>query len=220
MENPLKIDEKVLLFDFDGTLVETEILASDVIGAWFQQKGFPEREYFSSLIVGKTWKLAVEEMEREAGRMGFSLGDPEALVSEFKHLYQERCRQGVRLIPGFQEILGELRARARFLGIVTGSEKHEVQTILGKHGILGQFDQIWGFGDYEFSKPHPSPYLTALQASSARAPDTLVFEDSKAGMESAHRAGLQWVQIAHESHAQEPDSRSLLVIPDWRSFKI
>lgn len=216
----VSITDKVLLFDFDGTLVETEILAREVIQAYFFEKGLGDSTPYADMIVGKTWRLAVEEMRRAALQSGFDLGAPELLEQEFKRRYQERFRRGVNLIPGFRELLPVFRAKARFLGIVTGSERHEVASILGSHQLEGVFDRVWGFGDYSASKPDPSPYLTALREIPAHASDVLVFEDSRAGMESAHRAGLQWVQVSHESHAREPDPRSLLVIQDWRQLRI
>jgi HAD superfamily hydrolase (TIGR01509 family) len=220
MKKVVQITDKVLLFDFDGTLVETEVLAREVIDGYFREKGFGSSAPFAEMIVGKTWRLAVEEMRRAASEAGFDLGMPDALEQEFKRRYQERFRKGVSLIPGFRELLPELKAKARFLGIVTGSERHEVDAILGAHRLEGVFDRVWGFGDYAASKPDPSPYLTALQEIPAAAPDVLVFEDSRAGMESAHRAGLQWIQISHEAHARVPDPRALLVIPDWRTLEI
>jgi len=220
MKNQVQIDNKILLFDFDGTLVETEILAREVIETYFKQRDSAHGGHFANLIVGKTWKLAVEEMQQEAMRLGIHLGESDALIAEFKKRYRERFHQGVNLIPGLLEWLPEFRKRARFVGIVTGSERSEVESILGAHQIDHFFDQIWGFGDYAESKPHPSPYLTAMKEIGADPADVLVFEDSKAGMESAHRAGLAWIQVSHETHARTPDSRSILVIRDWTEFSV
>ena len=220
MKNSVQIDHKVLLFDFDGTIVETEILAREVILDYFRELRSPHGNLFADLIVGKTWKLAVEEMGRVAAGLGLKLGDPEWLAAEFKKRYRDRFHQGVRLIPGLEAWLPVFKSRAKFTGIVTGSERSEVLSILGMHGLTGFFDQIWGFGDYEHSKPDPSPYLTAMREIGTHPGEVLVFEDSKAGMESAHRAGLSWIQISHESHAREPDPRSLRVIRDWREFAL
>jgi len=220
MKKPIQIDNKVLLFDFDGTLVETEILAREVIEEYFRERNSDQGSHFASLIVGKTWKLAVEQMQVEARALGLALGETEALIVEFKRRYQERFHRGVNLIPGIKRWLPVFKSRARFIGIVTGSERHEVVSILKSHQMEGVFDRIWGFGDYEESKPHPSPYLTAMRDIGADPSEVLVFEDSRAGMESAHQAGLRWVQVTHEAHARNPDPRSLMVIQDWTEFSI
>ena len=220
MKKPLNIDDKVLLFDFDGTLVETEILAREVVQRFFEERNLQGAQDFASLIVGRTWKLAIELMITEAEKRGFVLGEPGLLLEEFRERYQMRVKEGVNLIPGFLDLLPVMKKKARFLGIVTGSERPEVEGILRAHGLEKAFDQIWGYGDYTESKPDPAPYLTAIRAHGFNPNEVLVFEDSKAGMESAHRAGLPWVQICHEAHAGEPDPRSLLVLPDWRHLGV
>jgi HAD superfamily hydrolase (TIGR01509 family) len=220
MKNNIRITDKVLLFDFDGTLVETEILAREVIAEHFMERGWGDSGPYADMIVGKTWRLAVEEMRRTAKQSGLDLGSPESLEQELKRRYQERFQRGVNLIPGFKELLPLFKTKARFLGIVTGSERHEVEAILKTHQLDGVFDRVWGFGDYPGSKPDPSPYLTAMQEIPAHPAEVLVFEDSRAGMDSAHRAGLKWVQISHEAHARIPDPRSLFVIENWHQLGI
>ncbi len=220
MKKTLNVEGKVLLFDFDGTLVETEFLAREIIQRHFEERGFEDADAFAALIVGRTWRLAVELMVREARLRGFDLGDPDSLLREFTDRYRIRFREGVRLIPGFRDLIDDFKKKSRFMGIVTGSHRQEVEEILEAHGLEGVFDRIWGSGDYPESKPHPAPYLTALGEHGFRPSEVIVFEDSKAGMESAHAAGLRWVQICHEAHATEADPRSLLVLPDWRHLKI
>ncbi len=220
MKNFLDIQDKVLLFDFDGTVVVTEILAKKVISAYFKEMRVAVPDGFSDMIVGRTWKAAVDEMQVRAMALGLKLASSELLLAEFRRRYQEAFAEGVPLVPGFKELLPELKAKSKFMGIVTGSERHEVEAILGAHGLQDEFERIWAFGDYEFSKPHPSPYLTALEGLNVNPAEVIVFEDSKAGMESAHLAKLKWVQIAFEAHAQEPDARSLLMIRDWRELQI
>jgi HAD superfamily hydrolase (TIGR01509 family) len=220
MQKTLEIEGKVLLFDFDGTLVETEALAREVVRDFFEERGFPDGPEFARMIIGRTWKLAVDMMSEAARARGVDLGDRGILLSEFRSRYRKRCAGGVSMIPGFLEILPVVRKKARFLGIVTGSERDEVEEILDSHGLRSHFDQIWGCGDYSESKPHPAPYLAALTEHRFDPAEVLVFEDSSAGMESARRAGLRWVQIAHESHAGEPDPGALLVIRDWRELSI
>lgn len=224
MKNRLDIKNKVLLFDFDGTLVETEIVAKKVIDRYFEEKNFPVSAPFADMIVGRTWKSATEIMHEHAQGLGVVLDAPEVLATELKQRYREAFMTGVRLIPGFRECLSYFQKNAKFLGIVTGSDRHEVQSILEQHGLSGAFQQIWAFGDYEHSKPDPSPYLKALSDLKTDLKvdpkEVLVFEDSKVGMESAHRAGLKFIQIAFEAHAVEPDSRAILTLKDWRELQV
>ena len=218
MENKLDIRNKVLLFDFDGTLVETEIVAKKVIDLYFQEKNFPHLSSYADMIVGRTWKAATEVMFEHAKGLGVDLDPPAIMQAELKMRYQDAFRAGVLMVPGFKDCLPYFKKNAKYLGIVTGSDRHEVEQILGQHGLLGVFDRVWGFGDYEHSKPDPSPYIQAMTDIQANSKEVLVFEDSKAGMESANRAGLPFVQICFEAHAKEVDSRALLTITDWHDL--
>jgi HAD superfamily hydrolase (TIGR01509 family) len=224
----LKIDVrgKILLFDFDGTMVATEGLAKQVVETYFDQKkpagqaSIADKIPFSEMIVGRTWKAATENMVTLAKSHGYDIDPPDALVREFKARYREKFEKGVQLIPGLLEKLPELQAKAKFMGIVTGSEHDEVATILKAHGLGTFFSRVWAFGDYEHSKPHPSPFLTAMRDLQCTPAEVFVFEDSKAGMESAHLAGIPWVQIAFEAHAIEPDVRSVCVIRNWADLQL
>ncbi len=213
-----KITDGIILFDFDGTLVVTEVLAREVIENYLVQKNIPNQEQFSQMIVGRTWKAATERMVELAEEQGFTVDPAPVLAKIFKDEYRIRFESGVKLVPGVLEKLEEIKGRARFMGIVTGSEHHEVQTIMKMHGFAHYFEKIWAYGDYEKSKPDPSPYLKAMQDLSCKPGEVLVFEDSKAGMQSAFAAGLEWVQVAHEEHSLDVDPRSLLVIHDWHEL--
>lgn len=220
----MRIDlrKKVLLFDFDGTIVETEALAKEAVNQYFHEKNLlPQAqvaEIFASLIVGRTWESAIDNMIQHAKMIGITLDSRENLAREFKSRYRARFEKAVKLIPGFLDVLPKIREQAAYIGIVTGSEHEEVEAILKATGLENVFTRVWGFGDYAHSKPDPSPYLTALQDLGVKADDVIVFEDSEAGMESAFRAGLKWVQVCHETHAKKPDPRSLLVIRDWHEL--
>jgi beta-phosphoglucomutase-like phosphatase (HAD superfamily) len=48
----------------------------------------------------------------------------------------------------------------------------------------------------------------------------IVFEDSSAGMESAHQAGVGFVQVSHESHSPPSDPRALVTIRDWFELRL
>lgn len=216
----LEIDGRHLLLDFDGTIVVTEVLARRAITATFLERRIEVPDDFPQMIVGRTWESAVREMVVTAHASGIRLPPEAELRQDFQGRYHQLFSEGVPLVPGFQERLPELKRRAAFIGIVTGSEHHEVRAILEQWGFLESFDRIWAAGDYAQSKPHPAPYLTALRDLSLEPHQAIIFEDSRAGMESAHRAGVGFVQVSHEEHCPDPDPRALCTIRDWRELRL
>jgi beta-phosphoglucomutase-like phosphatase (HAD superfamily) len=226
-----KIDvrNKVLLLDFDGTLVDTEKLAIQVIEDYCVDKNLISQvgllKNISRTIVGRTWKSAIEEMIRL-----HSLDlDAHRAEHELKDRYYQVLNKGVEWIPGVREKLLELKSKALFLGMVTGSSKNEVDVILGAEGNAHLFDQIWSSESYSVGKPSPEPFLNAFeqvrlnlkkQSGKEISPqDVLVFEDSVAGMESAYRAGFSFVQVLHSHPGMTFDSRALFSIQDWQEIQ-
>ena len=210
----LDIRDKVLLFDFDGTIVETESLAQKVIDDYFSSRNDAYRPP-SHLIIGRTWQAAVASMHAHAKEKGCELEAEAVLLNAFKTGYLQKLKEGVDLIPGFLSLVPELKRQAKVMAIVTGSTHEEVQTILQFHKLAPFFDHIIAYGDYAMSKPDPSPFLKALEILKAEASEAIVFEDSEAGMESATRAGLPFIQICHESHAKVADPRAVKVLKNW-----
>ncbi len=224
----LDVKNKILLLDFDGTLVDTEKLAVRVIEEYCVDKNLVSQEStlknISQSIVGRTWKAAVHEIHQilPPGLL------PESFESDLKNRYHSILHEGVEWIPGVREKLMDLRSKALAVVMVTGSSLHEVRTILEAEQNAHCFDLIWTAENYQESKPSPEPFLSAFEKIKqdlwqrtgrlVLPQDVLVFEDSKAGMESAHRAGFSFIQVLHSHPDHFPDDRALLSIRDWREL--
>ncbi len=230
MIKKIDVRNKILLFDLDGTLVDTEKLGELVLRQYCtNQKIFDEEETIkkiSKLIVGRTWKSAIQEIIQT-----YSLSlDPVQFEQDLKSYYQKLLASGVETIPGIHEKLPEFKAKSLFMGIVTGSAKEEVAVILNAEGLTSFFDRIWSSEFYPESKPSPAPFLTAFHETQTwmrsasgqeiRPEDVIVFEDSIAGMESASKAGFSFIQVLHAHPEMKIDPRALFSIQDWHDLQI
>lgn len=230
MNKKIDVKNKVLLFDLDGTLVDTEKLGEQALTQYCVDKNiFTQPEIIkniSKLIVGRTWKSAVQEII-ETHQLSI---DPTHFEQELKTHYRNLLNVGIELIPGLHEKLSEFKAKSHFMGIVTGSGKDEVDVILNAEGLTHYFNQIWSSEHYAESKPSPTPFLTAFEqvqnlmrsasGHEIRSQDIIVFEDSIAGMESAHRAGFSFIQVLHAHPEMKIDPRALFSIQDWHDLEI
>jgi len=207
----------ILLFDFDGTLVLTEEIAQTALKNYLTAAcaslGSSQVDRLASMIIGRTWRAAAIELSK-ALEAEHILVDQTAMVKSWKEGYAQGIAKSVPLIPGVMDALQQLKQRVSYMGIVTGSDRDEVEIIMKKTGISGLFDRMWTSGDYEGSKPSPAPYLQALSDLKADPSRVIVFEDSEAGVASSHAAGLPWVQVAYSSYVKR-DPRSRQIIHDW-----
>jgi len=181
-----------ILFDHDGVLVDTEY--------WYFTAGaralatigldLPKDEYLHDMDQGKgTWARA-----RAAGV-------DQSTIDRLREIRDECYRAYLRTesieIPGVLEALAELSRRAR-MAIVTTAKRADFEIIHEKRQIIQLMDFVLVREDYELAKPHPEPYLTALERFGATKAEALVVEDSARGLSSAVAAGIDCAVVYNE----------------------
>jgi HAD superfamily hydrolase (TIGR01509 family) len=166
-----------ILFDLDGTLIDTETLAVASGLAAFAEVGFPVDEGFMHQLVGIDGPTSARIIQDRHPKLEMS-----ALDAVWRRGFQDAMQQGLALKPGVTALLGQALHLPR--GLVTSSRRSEAQAKLGMVGLGGAFAQ-----------PHPEPYLLAARLLGVSPARCLVFEDSEAGSEAAHRAGMVVVQV-------------------------
>ncbi|MEO1059032.1 MAG: HAD family phosphatase [Actinomycetota bacterium] len=184
--------KRYLLFDHDGVLVDTEYWyyragrrALDTIGI-----DLPRDAYLQDMSSGNgTWARA-----RAAGVS-------EATIDELRVMrdrwYREYLVTESIEIPGVLEALGALSTCAH-MAIVTTAKRTDFELIHAERSITQFMDFVLVREDYEHAKPHPEPYLTALNRYQALKSQTLVVEDSARGLNSAVAAGIDCVIVRND----------------------
>lgn len=204
-----------ILLDLDGTLVDSEGLAAEVLELYCRQnQAAPGREAeVARSVVGRTWLNGVLEAQRRGARFE---GDLVALAAELNRFYRQRLEQtGVPEIPGAARAVKVLQPVAR-LAVVSGSQRAEVEWNLRALGILDCVEFYLGAEDVARGKPEPDPFLEAARRLGVAPETTLVFEDSTAGIHAARRAGVsRIVAIGHANRLGQDQSMADLRIPDW-----
>jgi HAD superfamily hydrolase (TIGR01509 family) len=181
-----------VLWDNDGVLVDTEILFFEATRAILSEVAFAlTREIFVDLsmcqgrsvfelLADRFDGAAIEELRRRRNR-----------------LYNDTVARGVRINAGVQAALEQLQPQMR-MGIVTGSSRDHFDTMHATTGLLRYFEFYLTHDEYSRSKPHPEPYLTALERFELDARTSIVIEDSERGLQSAVAAGLQCIVIPND----------------------
>jgi len=94
------------------------------------------------------------------------------------------------VLAGVESVLAELHGRY-VMGIVTTCSRDHFDVIHRSSGLLQYFDFVLLPGDYDRHKPHPDPYLRAIERSGFEPDACVAIEDSERGLASATAAGLR-----------------------------
>ncbi|GHO63075.1 hypothetical protein KSC_019670 [Ktedonobacter sp. SOSP1-52] len=84
------------------------------------------------------------------------------------------------------------------MAIVTTAKRVDFEIIPEKRQVRQFMDFVLVREDYQFTKPHPEPYLTGLKRLGATKEETLVVEDSSRGLNSAVAAGIDCVIVSND----------------------
>ncbi|WP_242694752.1 HAD family hydrolase [Pseudogracilibacillus auburnensis] len=186
---------KAVIFDFDGTIIDTET-------AWFDI-------YRDLLKAEYQYDLALEDFIKVVGTTNGTLFDhiDQSLESPidrklFKQqslaLFQEIKEQ---LTPreGFLDILENIKRNSDVkLAIASSSRRAWIVDFLDMHGLLEDFPVIFSADDVEKVKPDPALYTKTVEALGVEPDEVIAVEDSANGSLAAIRAGIHCLIIPNE----------------------
>jgi HAD superfamily hydrolase (TIGR01509 family) len=188
-----------VIFDFDGVLVNSEPLHFRALRAALQTDGITitEEEYLREYVAYDdrgSIRLALEQHGRpvDLQRVG-ALAAVKA--TEFERLMAE-----VPFFPGARELVRALAAEVP-VAIASGARREEIERILRAAGLRDLFVAVVGADDVVRTKPHPEPYLRAIELIAAGVPglsagECVAFEDTVAGIAAARGAGMKVIGVA------------------------
>jgi HAD superfamily hydrolase (TIGR01509 family) len=201
---------KLIIFDLDGTIIDSEVASMQAILDCTTRWGVPVTRADAAVVVGQKWDVAFDLL---FSKHEMPLPREEAsaqIIARFKEIV--RAELGV--VPGVVEAVRDFAKEYR-IALVSGSHREDVHWALDKLGITTHFELIYGAEDYDRSKPAPDGYLKALAALGVAASDAVIFEDSVAGLASAFAAGVRSVAITSTNHFGHDQSLASVSIPDF-----
>ena len=197
---------RAIVFDFDGVLVDSEALHFRAQRDALLTAGIAieKDEYYSHYLAYDDRGAIRIALERHG-----QPSDRERVV-ELARIKAQRYAELLPEVPFFAGARELVRALATDypLGVASGALHREIEAILTAGGLRDAFTAIVGADDVGHTKPHPEPYLTAMQRLAPRAPglrpaECLVFEDSVPGIASGLAAGMKVVGITNSYSADK-----------------
>ncbi len=179
-----------LLFDLDGTLVESDPLHFQAFQRTFGPHGVTvDWETYRTRIIGKANSAIALEflphvpLEQHAG------------VMDSKEAVYRNLVDTLDPVPGLVALLDWADAAEIPCGVVTNAPRLNAELVLKALGLASRFKVLVIGPELDDAKPHPRPYLAGLQALGGEAALSVGFEDSPSGAMSAYAAGLAVVGL-------------------------
>ncbi|MBL4599662.1 MAG: HAD family phosphatase [Rhizobiaceae bacterium] len=187
---------KLVIFDCDGVLVDSEIIAAKIEAETYRDLGYEiENEEFAIRFAGSSGADIRAEIEKE---LNFSF--PDNVISGISGKIDEAVRNEVKIIPGADEML-DMFDQPRC--ICSNSPSNRLKDMLTRVKLYDRFrPYIFSAKDFDppANKPKPDVFLKALKEFDVKPEEAIVVEDSSHGVTAARAAGVRVIGFTGGSH--------------------
>ena len=205
------MNNKAVLFDMDGVIALTEYIKARAHVATIEQLGGRASPDLYLRMIGQSHAAIRSAYLKTSGVEA----DPAVYSKTFRPIYNQLIADELEIRPGAKELVTELRARGYLLGIVSSSSTSSIVKILTAGGLIDDFQTSISADDVSKTKPDPEPYLLALKRLEAPCHQSLAFEDSSTGIESARGAGIRVIGVRHEHNLTQDFSGAIAVLDSF-----
>jgi HAD superfamily hydrolase (TIGR01509 family) len=181
-----------ILFDMDGTLIDSEPLWLEAEIEIMEELGcnWDQQDQINCLggPIDKTENY-MQDRSNNIKPFGY-------FTKKLDDVMEQKLSTKLNLIPNALEIINECKISEIKIALVTASSGRLMRAVL-KRFPVGIFDTVVSYDDVEQSKPDPEPYLLAAKTLGVDITNCVVLEDSLTGVQSGLSAGAQVIGIPH-----------------------
>ena len=185
----------LLIFDCDGVLVDSEVIAHQTLLDALAPLGFTMSLHEAyGVFAGRSLRDTLDVIERQIGR-----ALPEDFLPRSRDLLFERFRAALQPVEGVKDAIAALPCRRC---VASSSAPDRLHLALDVTGLASWFDDnVFSATQVAHGKPAPDLFLLAARTMNAAPAHCIVIEDSTLGIEAGRAAGMQVIGFAGASHA-------------------
>ena len=196
---------KNIIFDFDGVLVDSEILVAKAFAEYMQKFGIEVDEKEFSSFAGKKTVQVIEILSKK-----YSIEDQQKFFTDIMDIASNIYKKELTTVKGAYDFVSNLK-----LNIFIGSNSMKERIIDGLQRVrldkYFQPKQVYSFDLVDKPKPDPDIYLKAIQDNNLLKNQTIIIEDSAVGVMAGAAAGVKVIGLTAGGHWHEKrDEKELL----------
>lgn len=203
---------KMVFFDMDGTLVDSEYT---YIYAWHELF----KEYNIPIELDDILKWRGKSIHSINETINAHTNDMEATLNlrrlRDEIFYKKLINGQVELKPFALEMLDFLDSKEIPYAIVTSTYKEKARCLLTHFNLMHRFKFIVYGDDVKDSKPAPDIYLKSLEISGLKKEEIVIFEDSENGIRAANNAGIDVIYVIDREEIDTSDLRLMTSVNDF-----
>lgn len=214
-ESPTETTIKAMIFDMDGTVINSNKLDYEAWREVFEDYGISLKyeEYIKLLgatseeIIQKYLDIGMDEMKR--------------LMDKREMLFRESVeKNGIKVMPHIKNILDQVRKANIKLALATGAKREKLDFMLEKTGLEGYFDAEVTSDDVEKGKPNPETFLQAVKKLNVQPEEVLVWEDAEKGVEAAKNGNLKCIAITTTNGGKKGLEKADIIIDTYEGLRL
>jgi HAD superfamily hydrolase (TIGR01509 family) len=178
-----------VLFDIDGTLVDSNYLHVDAWAEGFRQAGIAVPSWRVHRMIGADSAQLLEELA------GDQPDEAQQRAKAINSRTYETLMPRLQLLPGAREVIGELAARGIRVVLATSAPEEELGVLLEVLDLDKSTFEVTGAQDVETAKPEPDIIHIALERGRVDAADAVMVGDSVWDVVAAKRAGVRAIGV-------------------------
>ncbi len=209
---------QAVIFDMDGTLVNSEPVHKKIERDFFNECGIEISEGDHQAYVGMTMPAFYGELKEKFGLSG----KVEDFIASHKKLYLEYLMQGrnVQLMPGVVDLIQGFSARGMKLALATSALREVMEGVMRSFDLGQYFSIKLCSDDVVNGKPDPEIFLRASEGLEVPSPGCLVFEDAVNGVRAAKSAGMKCIGYTFFGKNPQDLSDADMMIDDYKKITV